>query len=214
MSFDGLNFSEGGEGASGSAEVSQEALEQYRERARQSAAQAKKDKKQEARKKQQEDTLYKIILQFLNTPKYKGFSIYIARSLAKNIPADFLLSLLSLIHKESLQAVNAQSIPPKAPPKQNSPFPPELAKPLHHWTTLIFSVGSANPHKVLETILDQDWNLDDNLIQLMSMVIREFFTWKKFDVPWENLQSFSQVFIKNLSAQLEQQITDQQKIAE
>jgi len=215
MSLNEIHFSEGidgGEGGISSQEVSKEQIEQYREQAKRSSAQAKQDKKNEQKKKQKEQSLHKIIIQFLNDPKYSLFSLYIARSLEKNIPAEFLLSLLSLIHKGSLKTLESYHFKQRTPPKQDSPFPSSLSQPLQQWTSLIFSIGSTQPHKVLETILDENWELDTNLIHLMSIIIREFFVWKKFDASFQTIQSFSEVFLQNLSTTLESHIHNQKSI--
>lgn len=214
MSVDGLNLAEDGEVASGSSEITSEQLEQYRERARKTAAQAKRDQKQEGKRKSQDNVLSHIIIQFLQTPKYSGFFILISKALSKNIPSDFLLALLALIHKDSLDAVHAKEIPKVQSAPQKSPFPKELSAPMSHWTTLLTSVASSEPHKVLETILDHDWNIDENVSQLMSLIIREFFSFKKFETDFSNISIFSKVFLKNLSVTLEQQISNQEKMGE
>lgn len=215
MSLNEIHFSDGvngSEGSIGSAEASREQIEQYREQARKSSAQAKQDKKNEQKKKQKEHSLHKIIIQFLNDPKYSIFSLYIARTLEKNIPVEFLLSLLSLIHKDSLKALESNHSQKKTPPKQDSPFPSKLSEPLQQWTSLIFSLGSTQPHKVLETILDHNWEVDTNLIHLMSIIIREFFIWKKFDASFQDIQSFSTVFLQNLSTTLESCVHNQKNL--
>jgi len=213
--MDGLSFSEGADsGSEGGAEMTQEAIERFKEQARKSAAQAKQDKKQEGKRRDQEDVLSKIILQFLQNPKYSGFFLLISRVLSKNVPSDFILSILALIHKESAQVLDAKNIKITKAPEQNTHFPPEISKPLASWSTLIFSVGTAEPHKVLETVLDQDWNLDQNLVQLFSLVLKEFFSFKKFETPFENISGFSETFLRNLSSSLENQIQGQMKIGE
>jgi hypothetical protein len=208
--MDGLNYSEGADGASeGGAEVSQEAVERFREQARKAAAQAKQDKKSEQKKKKQDDVLIQIILQFLKNPKYSGFFLLLSRVLEKNVPSDFILALLSLIHKESADALNAKNLVIKKSPTQTSQFPPEIAKPLENWNTIIFSVASGEPHRVLETIVDHEWNIDNNLIQLFSLVLKEFFTFKKFETPFSQIKGFSETFFVNLSSGLEKQIQNQ-----
>lgn len=214
MSIDGLSFSEGSDGAGEGGEVSEAVLEAYREKAAQSAKQARKDKKQEGKRKQQEDVLTRIIIQFLNTPRYSGFFVVISRVVSKNVPADFILAILALIHKQSLDILNAKDIPLKSPPKNStSVFPPELSKHLTHWTTLLYSVASAEPHKILETVLDREWKRDKNIIKLMKLVIQEFFTFKKFDVSPENIEAFADTFIEKLVLSLENQVHNQNKIA-
>lgn len=197
-------------GSEGGSEAAAEAAERFREQKAQAAAQAKRDQQEERRKKGQDDVLAKIIVQFLNTPRYSGFFLLIARALAKDIPSDFLLAILALIHKDSAQILEDKNIPRKTPPRpQDSAFPPELSAPLGEWTTLMYSVSTAEPHRVLETILDESWELDANILQLFCLVLREFFFFKKFETPFQNIQVFSEGFLKNLSTDLENQIQNQ-----
>lgn len=220
MALDDFNFSEGGEQA-GNSEKSSESIEQYTENQKRTARQAQSDKAQEKKQKEQEDVLAKIIMQFLRNNKYSGLFILLSKTLAKNIPADFLLALLSLIHKDSFDALQVKDIPISKEKERHinteknikSAFPKELSAPMVQWTTLLFSVGSHHPHKVLETILDHNWKLDKNLSQLMSLIILEFFKHKKYSVPFPNILTFSETFLTQLSSDLELQISNQNKLS-
>lgn len=215
MALDDFSFSEGADGGSeGGAEATSEAVERFKEQQRKSAAQAKRDKKQEGKRKQQDNTLARIIVHFLGDKRYTGFFVLISSLLDKNIPSDFLLAILALIHKDSADVLKEKEIVLKRPPNDPSKnFPPKLAKPLSYWTSLMYSVAGAEPHKVLETIVDHNWDLDPNLSQFMSLVLKEFFKFMKFEVPFENLKSFSEVFLKMLFDELEKQVQNQQKIS-
>jgi hypothetical protein len=213
MSLDDFSFSEeGSEGISGNKEVSKEVLEKFRENSKKASSQAKRDKKQEIKQKKEEDQLIKVIIQFLQNSQYSGFFILISKVGLNNVPSDFLLAILSLIHKESFYVVNGSKIEFKQPPKQKSEFPKDITILLSQWQKLVFSVASSKPHKVLETILDHDWKTDESLIQLMSFIIREFFKYKKFSVPFENINNFSKVFLENISLELEKQINKQKTL--
>ncbi len=192
-------------------ETSAESAERAREQKAKAASQAKRDQQNERRKKSQDDILAQIIVQFLKNPRYSGFFLLIARALSKNIPSDFLLAILALIHKDSAQILQDKNIPRKNPPKSHtSSFPPELSSPLSEWTILLYSVSTAEPHRVLETILDESWELDVNIVQLCSLVVREFFFFKKFETEFSHIQQFSENFLKTLSTDLENQIQNQQ----
>lgn len=211
--MDGMNFSEGIGSADGGAEITQEDIEQFKERARKTAAQAKKDKKTEGKRKDEEAVLVDVILQFLKNKKYAQFFLLLSRLLQKNVPSYFILAVLALIHKESASILDAKNIVIKKAPPQTTNFPPEISRPLSSWNTLIFSVASAQPHRVLETVLDQDWNIDPNLVQFFSLVLQEFFVFKKFETPTGNIYSFSQTFLQGLTLSLEKQIQGQDKIS-
>jgi len=207
----GGSESAGDGGKEGGSEAAKEAAEKVREQKAKAAAQAKRDQQNERRKKSEDNTLAQIILQFLKNPRYSGFFLLIARALSKNIPSDFLLAILALIHKDSAQILHEKNIPRRNPPKpHSSAFPPELSAPLAEWTILMYSVSTAEPHRVLETILDENWELDANTVQLCALVVREFFFFKKFETPFPHIQQFSENFLKTLATDLENQIQNQQ----
>ena len=215
MGLDDIDFSEGSDGGGESgAESAAEARERFREQKKKGAQQAKRDKQEEKKRKAQDDTLAQIIVQFLNDPRYSGFFLLIARALSKNIPSDFLLSVLALIHKDSAKILQEKKFKKKESHHTSGKFPKELAKPLNEWTSLMYSVASAEPHRVLETILDLDWKVDENIIQLLSLVLREFFLFKKFETSFENIRQFSEGFLKKLSKELENQIQNQNILEE
>lgn len=204
----GLDSSSSGEQGS---EASAEAAERAREQRAKAAQQATRDKREERKRRQYDNTLAQIIVQFLSDPRYSGFFILISRIFAKNIPSDIILAILSLIHKDSAKAIAEKNIERKELPKgaDATPFPPELSLPLKEWTTVIFSVASAEPHKALETLLDINWDIDVNVEQLLSLVLNEFFSYKKFETPFENVQQFSKAFLSTLVGDLESQIQNQ-----
>lgn len=208
---DFLGGLEAGGGAEQGAEASAEAAERAREQRAKAAQQAQRDQKEERKKRQYDNTLAQIIVQFLNDPRYAGFFILITRIFSKNIPSDIILAILSLIHKDSATAIQEKNITRKELPKnqEHSSFPPQLSTPLNEWTTTIFSVASAEPHKALETLLDIEWKIDANLEQLFSLVLREFFSYKQFETPFENIQQFSSAFLSTLVGELESQIQHQ-----
>ncbi|MBI5415028.1 hypothetical protein HZA38_05980 [Candidatus Peregrinibacteria bacterium] len=209
-------FEQGDAQGSGTQEVSEEAYDQFRDQYRKTQAAVQKIRKQEAKKKKQDFTLAHIIVQFLHDPRFTRFFVVISRLVAKNIPSDLLLVILSLIHKESAEAIQAKLL--KAPnqdvplEKENaSPFfPQETKAEISQWTRNIFSVATSDPHRMLETILDYDWNLDENLVLFKVMVMQEFFNGKSLDVPpLENLDTFSRGFFQTLVKTLENQVHEQ-----
>lgn len=211
MDFNSMGgFESGGEGIAGSAEAAKEASERFQEQARRSAAQAKRDQKQERQKKQQDTTLARVIMQFLQTPRFSGFFLVVSRALSRNIPSDFLLAILSLIHKDAFEELVKKEFP-KIELSESfiEKFPPQFALPLQQWNIMIISVATAEPQRVLETILDDAWNIDVNTKQLIAMVLREYFLFQKFEVPFEAITQFAEIFLQSLVDRLEKQIQGQ-----
>ncbi len=208
-------FDSAREGASSGAEVSQEALERFQEQARRTAAQAKQDQKQERQKKQQDNALARIIVQFLQNPRFSGFFVVISRALSKNIPSDFLLAILSLIHKEAFDEITKKELP-TADLSENftAKFPPQFSLPLQQWNLMMVSVATAEPQAGLESMVDEAWEVDMNTIQLISLVLREYFSFQKFEVPFENISQFSKTFVASLIKKLENQVINQQLLTE
>lgn len=188
--------------------------EKFRDRYRKSQAAIKKIRKQERKKKKQDNTLAHIIVQFLNDPRFTKFFVLISRVIARNIPSDIVLAILSLIHRESANAIEEKKLKlPTTEPstEQNSgAFPPHLKAHINRWTQNITIIGVTEPHRALETLLDHDWNLDQNIVELAVAVLQQFFVFQKTDLPpVENLRGFCEGFFKTLVNRLEQQVHHQ-----
>ena len=201
--------------AAGSAkEGAGESDEKFRDRWKKNQAAIKKIRQQEGKKQKQDSTLAHIIVQFLSDPRFTRFFLLISRIVARNVPSDLILAILSLIHKESAHAIEEKKLElPEgdvAKTEKEDSFPAHLKANISRWTQNITAVATAEPHRTLETALDHDWKLDMNLPELCAAVLQQFFSFQKEDVPpIENLRGFAEGFWKRLVAQLEQQVHSQ-----
>lgn len=200
------------EGAPGGQEAAGESDEKFREQYRKNQAAIKKIKKQEGKKKAQDNTLAHIIVQFLSDPRFTRFFLLISRIVSRNVPSDLILAILALIHKESAKAIDEKKLelPGKVEEPEAGKFPPHLKAQMNHWMHNITAVGTAEPHKALETMLDHDWNLDPNIVELFAAVLQQFMVFQKEDVPpMDNLRSFGEGFFTKLVSTLESQVNYQ-----
>lgn len=206
---------EDADGASSSQESAGESDEKFRDRYRKSQAAIKKIRKQEGKKKKQDNTLAHIIVQFLGNQQFTHFFVLISRIISKNIPSDIVLAILALIHKESANALDEKLQELPAPQgvvseEKTGSFPSHLKTHISHWTKNIATVAAAEPHRVLETIVDHNWDLDPNIIEFSAAILQYFFAVNKEDVPpIENLRGFMRGFFEKLVATLEAQVHQQ-----
>ncbi len=206
-SFDELNT--GG----ATQEATKEDQERFRDQYRKSQAAIKKIFQQEDKKRKQDFTLAHIIVQFLNDPRFTRFFVLISRIVAKNVPSDILLAILSLIHKESAKAIGEKQLviqKTEMIPQSEELFPDRVKAEINRWTENIVAVAIAEPHKTLETILDHNWNIDENIIELSAAVLQQFFEIRQLEIPpIENMRNFFHEFFPSLTSMLENQVHEQ-----
>ena len=209
--FDHLD---GADAAVGGQEDAGESDERFRDRYRKAQAAIKKIRQQEGKKRKQDGTLARIIVQFLSDPRFTRFFLLISRIVAKNIPSDIILAILALIHRESAAAIEEKALNMPAedflPEGDDSEFPPHLKAHINRWLKNILAVGTAEPHEALETLVDHNWTLDPNVPELASAVLQQFFLFQKVDIPAvENLFAFTEGFFQLLLTRLEKQVHEQ-----
>jgi len=209
---EGFGNFEGFTGEGGGKEKTQESNEKFQERYRQAQTQIKQIKREEKRKKQDDNSLASIIVQFLGEKNHTELFVLISQLIAKNVPSDFILAILSLIHNASAHIVDqkfAETILKIQAPSTKGAFR-QGENEIQQWIKRIFSTATPQPHKILETCLDKDWQLHTALIQLTSFVLREFLENKhEKEINFENLRNFCKTFLKNLIKKLEYQVHNQ-----
>ncbi len=211
-------FESGDASAPSGQEVTQEAYERFRDQYKKTQAAIKKIKKEEGKKKKQDNALAHIIVQFLSDERFTQFFLLISRIVAKNVPSDIILAVLSLIHQESAKAIEEKklTLPKEDFTKgQTSSFPPEIKAHISRWTQNIAAVMTAEPHKALETLVNhQSWEMDTHLPELAAAVLQQFFVFKKMDVPpIDNLRGFTNGFFEKILQNLESQVHEQGALA-
>ncbi|MFW6283130.1 MAG: hypothetical protein ACOC1P_03715 [Minisyncoccales bacterium] len=207
--FDGLGPSQGREKA-------KESDEKFQERYRKQQAAVKKIRKQEANKKQDDDTLAKIIVDFLHDPSYTKHFLLISRLVAENLPSDLILAIIALIYEPARQHIET-----KFGDKMLQLESPDTAQDygkanlrIDDWVNKIFIVGSAEPHQVIETCLDYEQKIKPQLIQFSALVLRDYLEkFQKKETDFQNITNFSISYWRKLLGQLKAQI-DHQKFLE
>ncbi len=87
-----FNDTESFGGLTGGAEQVKETQEKFQEKQQKSQSQQQQDQKQEGKKKQDDNALASVIVQFLNEPKNTSLFLLISRLIAKNIPSNIILA--------------------------------------------------------------------------------------------------------------------------
>ena len=102
---EGGNNIESFSGAPQGSEKTQESQEKFSERYRQNQAAIKKGKKDEKKKHDQDESLAAIIVQFLHQTGHTALFLLISRLVARNIPSDLILAIISLIYHPAAKVI-------------------------------------------------------------------------------------------------------------
>lgn len=90
--------------------MSEAAFEKFKEKMAQAAAQIAAIKKEEKKQKKKEEDLLKILLKFVKSSKNRELTLLISRVLEQNIPANFILAIIILSHKEIRKELGSFSV--------------------------------------------------------------------------------------------------------
>lgn len=187
------NFAPGEGGGSASEQVSEKAKEQFA----QSQQQARQQTKDEKRAKKRDDRVAATIRQFLADDTYEHLYQLISRISARDCPSVFILSLLSLIHEPSLEAVEEfiaeRGIIIKTPDeasieKHSHSLPADVRLKIVEWTTRMELVMSIDAVRILSKLMIDEGNIDGSVLQLTTFVLVDFFESIGRDVRYEELQ--------------------------
>lgn len=193
--FGGLESFTPGEGATSASEgVSESAKQRFAQAQQQSRQQAKEEKK--ARKR--DDKVATTIKQFLGDDRYSHLFQLISRLAAMDCPSVFILSLLSLIHKESLETVEDYIAEHKmvleAPDMKSlvmagrSKLPPEAQEKILFWTARLELIMSTDAERILGKLMVDEGNIDGSVLQLTTFVLVDFFEDMGMPIPYDELQ--------------------------
>ncbi len=193
--FGGLESFTPGEGGNAASEgVSESAKQRFAQAQQQTKQLAKEEKK--ARKR--DDKVAGTIKQFLADDRYSHLFQLISRLAAMDCPSIFILSLLSLIHQESLETVEDYIAEHKmvleTPDMTSlvvagkSKLPPELQEKILFWTARLELVMSTDAEKILSRLMVDEGNIDGSVLQLATFVLVDFFSASESPIPYEELQ--------------------------
>lgn len=203
----GNNF-ESFDGAPGGQEATRESQEKFSEQYRQNQAAIKKIRRDEAKKHAQDDSLATIIVAFLNDPGKSAFFVLVSRLVARNIPSDLILALISLIHAPAAEKIDERllALPPSktlSDTGKESPFSPEVKAQIDSWTNTIARICNAEARRILDTASEADERPTTGLTQLFAVALRDYLEMKHdSEVPFENLKSFGDAFFQKVFVDL------------
>lgn len=200
----GLDIGMPGEGATGAPE---ELSEEAKQRFAAAAAAMQQIRKEEKKSKKRDDHVARVIIQFLNNDKYAHLFVLISRLVARNCPSIFILAILSLIDKESLETVqeHVKEMTQKTAEEtvdesiygeqgrtmaltKSGELDAETNRTLVNWITRMQLVLSLDPEKILLKLMLDDKNIDGSVLQLSTFVMQEFFNQQEKSAPFEKLQ--------------------------
>jgi hypothetical protein len=168
-----------GEGGSG---ASEQVSEQAKQRFAAAQQQIKQIAKEEKKARKRDDRVAQTIKQFLGDDKYAHLFQLISRLVARDCPSIFILAVLSLIHKESLETVeefiSEQHIKIEAPSSEESGLeaglPPEVRQALLFWTTRLELVLNMDAERILSRLMVDEGNIDGTVLQFTTFVLVDF----------------------------------------
>lgn len=183
-----------GEGGSG---ASEQVSEQAKERFAQAQQQGKQSAKDEKKARKRDDRVAQTIKQFMGDDKYVHLFQLISRLVARDCPSIFILSVLSLIHKESLDTVeefiSEQHIKIEAPDREDvqiekTGLPPDARQALLLWTTRLELVLSMDTERILSRLMVDESNIDGSVLQFTTFVLVDYFDSIGREVEYEAMQ--------------------------
>lgn len=181
----------------GTGKVSEKASEQAREQSAAAAAQGKQMARDEKRARKRDDRVAATIRQFLGDEKHAHLFQLISHLSARDCPSVFVLALLSLIHKPSLEAVEEyireHEIVLDLPESRNlknhgNGLSTEVKSALLLWISRLSLVMTTDTEKILSKLMVDEDNIDGTVLQLSTFVLVDFFEQQEITIPFDDLQ--------------------------
>jgi len=184
-------------------EASEEAKEQFRERLAAAQKALKKLKKDEAKRKNQDNHLAKIITYFLQTAGNTDLANLIAALVENDVPSDFVLAILALVDTQSKEAIlvkkeqlllsGVQTVENALVPLEENVFEqisPEIKREIDEWFKNIYLIGKEETEKIMEITLDIDLQIDTNILQLTASLLQRFLVKKGYTGKYKDIYEF------------------------
>ncbi|MBU0766592.1 hypothetical protein KKF55_02300 [Patescibacteria group bacterium] len=187
--------------------VSEALSEEAKQRFAAAAAAMQQIKKEEKQSKKRDDQVAQVIIQFLGDEGHSHLFVLISRLVARDCPSIFILSILSLIHKESLKTVSnylEETIKKTAEETvdesiygehdrtmaltKTDELDVDTNRSLIEWITRMQMVLSISPEKILLRLMVDEKNIDGTVLQLTTFVLQEFFQNRGRETPFDKIQ--------------------------
>ncbi len=208
-------------------EADPQALERMRERMRSNAAQIKQIKKEEGKQKKKEDKLADIIIKYLQSQDKRDLMLLVVRCLKQEIPPVFVLAILSLTetdltdNPEIMNDTIAQISEEQA--AKPTIYTNALAKiginesalqargmaRLNKWIANLRHTADDKGLIVSHTLRESTGKIKVIAIQLMSFILRDFFTSLRIETEFKNLQAFSNFILSGVCKAVEKKSLDE-----
>jgi len=179
--------------------VSETLSEEAKQRFAAAAAAMQQIKKEEKQSKKRDDQVAQVIIQFLGDEGHSHLFVLISRLVARDCPSIFILSILSLIHDESLKMVQEyleetlqktaeQTVDESMALTKSGELDADTNRTLVEWITRMQMVLSLAPEKILLRLMIDEKNIDGTVLQLTTFVLQEFFQNRGRETPFEKIQ--------------------------
>lgn len=214
--------------------MSESAFEALRERMRAAQAQIAAIKKEEKKQKKTEDDLLKILLKFIKTSQKTDLVLLVSRVLEKNIPANFILAVI-LLGNEDIQremgdflmlgaGENAQdgsqhkSVDAEEKALiffniKDETLPLKVKIKLDTWIKGLLFQAEEYAQKLLKTAQEVEVieekeikNPEENLVKLLTFIVRDYLGQNEIEEPYEKLYDFSTFVLKGIFSKTEENL--------
>lgn len=208
-------------------------FEQFQDEQRQTQAALQQLWKEEGQVKQQDDQLAQIILRFLNDPANTHLFLLIARCVSHNVPSEFIISIISLIdkgaHEQIQRFLAAPSVEVKADPTHTptralvvrkpeslETIPADRKATIDQWIQRQQQVALKMPQRILSSVMQRNPAgqriLTMSVLQLGSVVLRDYLTKAHITVDFESIQEFMQTVYVEMLKTVEAFLTNQKML--
>lgn len=214
-----LEFFTPGEGADKGMDAA--ALERFQERMRANAQAIAALQKSEQKQKKQEDKLSAILAAFIQRNQKTDWVILITRLLEQNVPASFILAVILLADEIVQKTVGieltmpelslsdaAQLAAPQNPEAlsralqtgqfQSDAIPLKIRISLELWSKNLWEAAIAQPYRILTTIMDVEERPITTLVQLTTLVVRDFMEQQGHQQGYDAIRGFAQFVLEGL----------------
>jgi len=185
--------------------------------AQQAAVQALWKEEQKFRK--DDSGVANIILKFLQNPAHTKFFILLARLVARNVPSNFLLAILALIHKDSKKSTEEDIKTLKTTAlelKREEHFrslPPDIKVHIDIWIDNIYKIGGMNPQKTVKSLINPDDTIEEALFQLSTFILEELLILHHIHHEYQEIRTFIELVFISMINKLKEMSENQKKLS-
>lgn len=201
--FGGMESYTPGEGGSA---ASEQLSEQAKQRFAQAQQQTRQIAKEEKKSRRRDDRVAATIRQFMNNPAHAHLFQLISRLSARDCPSIFILAILSLIHKESQDAVEEYiaeqqllvEVPHESSQTTSASLEPAIRQRILLWTTHLELVLSLDAVHILAPLMLDETNMDGSVLQLVTFVLIDFMKSAGNMLAYDDLQPLTIKILQDL----------------